>query len=1026
MACHSTHFAKSLPCPWVAFGDEILRAAPKGFVHAWVSKLKTHKVADSLRLAHEAIKTTMISSFADELLFSDVAWPSDHFEQGEVTIMHGSPGLFGREETDIASVELDGRLYPEHDPFVGRTVELTTLAKLPSRLSDGQLIQRYWVHGSGGMGKSALLRQHACHVRDLAFADESEPVWLLHAYCMNCVVPKDLETLVLDKATRLYSLPNNPETIQQLFKMLRDVPGVHVWVLDDLTYLCPQLGKEQQSTHTVSTFADAAKVNAIAIQFVVSARLEGTLEWTPLQAKELTRPEAIELANRIRIQDVRRSSDPYHLISDAGMTDAEVHDAGQLFDRCGRSTVHFKRALNYSIQQQISFKEMADQLVGYADGDTEALSQRMVEWELAQLDKLAQRVGFQYRAFLERYWNIIYRAGTFSLDELRLWFPEEFSVPSSTIPLEQAYRRGLVQLVRLGFIATRKESGQEIFYLPPNQRVVMESLASSAEVPSTIPFRAPQANLSMALEHINKGDFESIQTILTIERDYAPYIANVDVATAVVTAALVRAQVEGATDLEKEIAVYDELLGRYGDRDELVLAEKVAQTLFKKGARLAQLDRLTEAIDVYNEVVARYGDRDELVLADQVAKALLNKGYTLGQLDRASDEIHVYSELIERYGDHAELVLTEKVLRALMYKGVTLGQLDRSEEEIAVYDELVTHYGDRPELVLAEQVANALLAKGLTLIQLNRFADAMIVYDQLVERYGARKELSLSEHVAKALLSKGNTLDDLNQLTEAIDVYGELISRYGNSEELIFTQSLAITFLNRAIAFGKLDRLTDAIDDYDELIGRYGDCEDLFFAEQVAIAHLNKGVTLGQLGRSSDEIVVYDELIRRYCGREEPELTVPVAVGFLNKGKTLDQLDCFNGAIDVFDELIRRYGSHEELAFAEQVAKAMLEKSFNLGQLDRFTDEIANYDELIHCFENRHELVLTELVARALLSKGTTLWKLNRCDEAIVVYDDLNTRYGRRDELSLVDWASRANLLKRLVQRSLENPDDNE
>jgi tetratricopeptide (TPR) repeat protein len=111
---------------------------------------------------------------------------------------------------------------------------------------------------------------------------------------------------------------------------------------------------------------------------------------------------------------------------------------------------------------------------------------------------------------------------------------------------------------------------------------------------------------------------------------------------------------------------------------------------------------------VYDELIARDGERDELALREQVANALVNKGFRLGVLGRSDEEIEVYDELIARDGERDELALREQVANALVNKGVRLGVLGRSDDAIEVYDELIAHYGDAPEPALRNSVANAL------------------------------------------------------------------------------------------------------------------------------------------------------------------------------------------------------------------------------------------------------------------------------------------------------------------------------
>jgi tetratricopeptide (TPR) repeat protein len=139
---------------------------------------------------------------------------------------------------------------------------------------------------------------------------------------------------------------------------------------------------------------------------------------------------------------------------------------------------------------------------------------------------------------------------------------------------------------------------------------------------------------------------------------------------------------------EEEIAVYDEVLRRFGEATEPALCELVATALFNKGVTLGELNRSEEALGVYDEVVRRFGEATEPALREEVARALFNKGFRLEELKRSEEAIAVYDEVARRFGEATELALREQVAEALVNKGVTLGQLNRSEEEIAVYGEL--------------------------------------------------------------------------------------------------------------------------------------------------------------------------------------------------------------------------------------------------------------------------------------------------------------------------------------------------
>jgi hypothetical protein len=56
-----------------------------------------------------------------------------------------------------------------------------------------------------------------------------------------------------------------------------------------------------------------------------------------------------------------------------------------------------------------------------------------------------------------------------------------------------------------------------------------------------------------------------------------------------------------------------------------VLAEQVARALVNKGVALGALDRSAEAIAVYDDLLARFGTATELPLREWVAKAELRR-----------------------------------------------------------------------------------------------------------------------------------------------------------------------------------------------------------------------------------------------------------------------------------------------------------------------------------------------------------------------------------------------------------------
>ncbi|MBI4718190.1 MAG: hypothetical protein HY763_10325 [Planctomycetes bacterium] len=793
-ACHGKSFAEALPCPWIAFGDTILREAPKGFLHAFAAALKTMTIDQAVKKAAAHCQLTMQSSFAAAICQSASAFPTRRLPAGEARVIQQSPATSGRYEVDYGNIEHDGAVYPEHDPFVGRAAELAELARLPDPGTEVPVVQRFWVHGGAGLGKSALLRQHAVFVRDTAFRPETEPVWLLHAYCQNCVLPGDVEKLLCAKAARLYGLTPAPSDLRGLMRALRQRHGAHVWLLDDLTYLRDPKGDPEQAYRLTGVLADLARENGVFIQLLFSARFGPPQGWRAIELTPLSDAESLELGARI----CREAKHEF--------TPAEQLAARELLARCGRSTAHYKRALLLAMLRMTTIAEYAEQLddPGSLENlNEDEFSDRMLRGEIAGLVDLEARDGFAYSEFFGLYEPLILRVGDFSECELLEWLGERLCPGPSTIARGTRLRNGLTQLTRFGYLAVRKDDRELRFYMPPNQRLAFRRMAASApDLPAEVPFRAPKARLSAALERLAKGSRDAITEVLQLERDYSGHIHIPDAAEAVVVGMLVRAELAGAlAGLHLGLAVYDDVVRRFGDRPESGIAELVAKGLVKKGAALGALDRFEEELGVYDEVVRRFEDRPESGIAGTVAVALFNKGVRLeAPLDRFDEALGVYDEVVRRFGDRPESGIAERVAKALFNKGVRLGALDRFEEALGVYDEVVRRFGDRPESGIAELVAMALFNKGVRLGALVRFEEELGVYDDVVRRFGDRPESGIAEQVAKALFNKGGRLVALDRSEEALGVYDDVVRRFGDRPESGIAERVAKAMCGRVLA----------------------------------------------------------------------------------------------------------------------------------------------------------------------------------------------------------------------------------
>lgn len=98
-------------------------------------------------------------------------------------------------------------------------------------------------------------------------------------------------------------------------------------------------------------------------------------------------------------------------------------------------------------------------------------------------------------------------------------------------------------------------------------------------------------------------------------------------------------------------------------------SEQAAQSLFNKGVALGKLGRSEDEVAVYEQVVERFGGAKEIELRERVAKSLVTKGVALVELGRSEDALAVFDHVLERFGGAKESVLREQVGKAYLGRG---------------------------------------------------------------------------------------------------------------------------------------------------------------------------------------------------------------------------------------------------------------------------------------------------------------------------------------------------------------------
>ena len=463
---------------------------------------------------------------------------------------------------------------------------------------------------------------------------------------------------------------------------------------------------------------------------------------------------------------------------------------------------------------------------------------------------------------------------------------------------------------------------------------------------------------------------------------------------------------------ETALAIYDEMVSRFGDSETPAILEWATIALLKKGLVLDELNRATEALATYDDAVRRFGESRSLTILQWIAPAMVMRGLVLQRLNRMADALAANDELVGCFGEHEAPILAEHVAKALVNKAQILQRLGRADDALATYDDVARRFGENSTQFPVRYVVEALVNKGLVLQRLNRTAAALAACDDVVRRFGEDETPAILEWVATAQINRGLALQLLNRADEALVAYDEVARQFEKGEAAPFVRQVVTALVSKGDLLAVMNRPHDALLAYDEVVRRFGADEAPFVVQQIAKALVMKGLMLQRLGRADDALAAFDEVLRRFGNDETAILAQWVAKALVSKGDMLSGMDRPHEALAVCDEVARRFGEDEAPILAQEVAMALVTKGLVLQQLNRADDALATYDEVVRRFDEHETPILVQEATIALLHKGATLAGLNRQPDSLAAYDEVVRRF-EDSEIPVLQWPVQEALLRK-------------
>jgi len=414
--------------------------------------------------------------------------------------------------------------------------------------------------------------------------------------------------------------------------------------------------------------------------------------------------------------------------------------------------------------------------------------------------------------------------------------------------------------------------------------------------------------------------------------------------------------------------------------------EEIVKALVCKGIVLERYDKYAEEIAVYDEIIRRFGNDNSPFVREQVAEALVNKGLNLQRQDKYEEAIALYGSIVRRFGNDPSPGIRKQVIRALNSKGGVLSGGNKIEDAIAIYDEIVKCFGEDDTPGAREQVAEALCNKGMVLAnQQGEFEEAIALFDEIIRRFGNDDSPGVREQVAQARYNKSDALAqqgkpdknweaNLEAIVTAEDPiaqYFEYLGSFDSDDSTGEWKSVPELLNNKGTILNE-----EAIALYDEIDRRFGNIDPPDVRSQAALKLFNKSSALERRGKLEETLAVYDELDRRFGNDDLPYIRGLVALSLRYKGGILVKQGKVEEGIAVYDEIVRRFGnddSPKEYPFVDytsrevrgEVADALFDKRDILKKQGKVEEEIAVLYDIARRFCNDNVPWLREKAAEA-------------------------------------------------------------
>ena len=252
-----------------------------------------------------------------------------------------------------------------------------------------------------------------------------------------------------------------------------------------------------------------------------------------------------------------------------------------------------------------------------------------------------------------------------------------------------------------------------------------------------------------------------------------------------------------------ELAVYDDVVERFGDGQIPQAQVTLASILFNRAVGLRKMDDHQGAIDAYEVLDQTFGDSPDPEIQYWVSQGLVNLGIALSRdADDSPRAIRTFDQVVDRFAATDEPRIRRQVAAALVNRGVAQLRTGDHESAIVTWDDVADRFSPDPDEQTRALAVSAMFRKARALAVVQSHAESHDALDEVLTSFA--DVAGLRVHLGRALVTRA-VIEVVHSPHDALATCDRLEREFATVDDEAFVWLARCHAARALLALGDLD-----------------------------------------------------------------------------------------------------------------------------------------------------------------------------------------------------------------------------